>query len=81
MLLPPFYENIGKRVIKSPKLYFTDVGLASYLLGIHTLPQIERDPLRGQLFENMVVMELYKYMLNRGSAQNEIDLIYKMGNK
>lgn len=89
VLLPPFHENIGKRVIKSPKLYFTDVGLASYLLGIHTQNQMERDPLRGQLFENMVVMELYKTMLNQGkipefyfyrdSAQNEVDLIYKQG--
>lgn len=91
ILLPPFHENIGKRIIKSPKLYFTDVGLASYLLGINTLTQIERDPLRGQLFENMVVLELYKHILNQGkipefyfyrdSAQNEIDLIYKQGRK
>jgi predicted AAA+ superfamily ATPase len=89
LLLPPYFENVGKRLIKSPKLYFTDVGLASYLLGIHTRTQMERDPLRGHLFENMVVMDLYKEKLNQGivpefyfyrdSAQNEVDLIYKQG--
>lgn len=89
ILLPPYFENIGKRLIKSPKLYFTDVGLASHLLGIHTRTQMERDPLRGHLFENMVVMDLYKNQLNQGkvpefyfyrdSAKNEVDLIYKTG--
>jgi predicted AAA+ superfamily ATPase len=89
ILLPPYFENIGKRLIKSPKLYFTDVGLASNLLGIHTPEQMERDPLRGQLFENMVIMDLYKFMLNQGkipefyfyrdNSQNEVDLICKQG--
>ena len=45
--LPPFYQNIRKRVIKSPKIYFTDVGLAAFLLGIHNEDQASRDPLRG----------------------------------
>ena len=51
MLLPPFYENINKRLIKSPKLYFYDVGLASYLLGISDTELMSRDPLRGALFD------------------------------
>ncbi len=88
-LISPYYENFGKRVIKAPKLYFTDVGLACYLLEIENLAQIDRDPLRGQLFENMVVMELIKSRLNKARDANlyywrdqqnyEIDLIYKRG--
>ncbi len=88
-VLPPYFQNFGKRVIKSPKLYFTDVGLASFLLDIEDVSQMARDPLRGQLFENLVVMELYKTRFNQGlstpfyfyrdSNQKEIDLLYKVG--
>jgi len=63
--LQPYFENFGKRVIKSSKLYFTDVGLACYLLDIENITQIKRDPLRGCLFENMVVLELMKFCLNQ----------------
>jgi len=56
--LQPYFENFGKRAIKSPKLYFTDVGLASYLLGIETHTQMDRDPLRGNLVENLVLSNL-----------------------
>lgn len=87
--LPPYFENFGKRVIKSPKLYFNDVGLAVYLLGIQNEIQLSRDPLRGNLFENAVILELKKYRLNRGLdpslfyyrdiQKNEIDVIYKKG--
>lgn len=90
-LLPPYFENFGKRVIKSPKLYFTDVGLASYLLGITNLNQISRDPLRGFLVENLVVLELMKTRLNKGvdpnlyyyrdNHKNEVDIIYKSASK
>ncbi len=89
MLLPPFYENIKKRLIKSPKLYFYDVGLASYLLGIDDKDLMSRDPLRGSLFENMVVMDIVKYRFNSGhdhnlsffrdSHHNEVDLIFRHG--
>lgn len=85
--LSPYYENFGKRVIKSPKLYFTDVGLASYLLGITEPEQMARDPLRGHVFENLVVMELYKTILNnnlstelyyfRDNNLNEVDVVFK----
>jgi len=89
MLLPPFYENIKKRMIKSPKLYFYDVGLASYLLGIEDKDQMSRDPLRGALFENMVVMEIVKHRYNSGldhqlsffrdSHHNEVDIVFRKG--
>lgn len=64
--LPPFHENYGKRLIKAPKLYFVEPGLACYLLGIETSAQLERDPLFGNLFENMVVLEAFKSRLHRG---------------
>ena len=85
--LPPFFENVQKRVIKSPKLYFTDVGLAAFLLGIHTADQAFRDPLRGNLYENLVIADIGKGALNRGirpemyffrdSHGNEIDLLVR----
>lgn len=65
--LQPYFENFGKRIIKSTKLYFTDTGLAVYLLGIESEIQISRrDPLRGHLVENLVLLELMKARLNRG---------------
>jgi len=86
-LLQPYYENIGKRLIKSSKLYFYDVGIASYLLGIENLSQVQRDPLRGGLIENLVLMELVKQRYNSGrdhnmyffrdSHHNEVDIIFK----
>src|SRR5659263_187284 len=62
--LPPFFENVRKRVIKSPKIFFTDVGLAAFLLGIHTPQQASRDPLRGSLYENLVIADIVKGALN-----------------
>lgn len=89
--LQPYYENFGKRVIKSPKLYFFDVGLASYLLDIENINQLARDPLRGALFENIVILELMKYRLNQGkdsnlyyhrdNHKNEVDVIIKYGHE
>lgn len=69
-LLPPWFGNINKRLIKSPKLYFHDVGLASYLLDIETESQLDRDPLRGTLFENLIISELLKRRFNRGLDSN-----------
>ncbi len=66
ILLQPYFENFSKRMIKSPKLYFTDTGLACYLLGIESAELISRDPLKGNLFENLVFLELYKTRANRG---------------
>lgn len=65
-LLPPWYDNISKRLVKSPKLYFYDVGLATYLLGFRNAEQVQRDPLRGSLFENFVINEIKKKYFNRG---------------
>lgn len=89
--LPPYFENFGKRVIKSPKVYFTDVGLACYLLDIENIQQLSRDPLRGALFENLVVLECMKYRLNQGKQPNsyfyrdhhghEVDLVMKYGHQ
>lgn len=87
--LQPYFENFGKRAIKSPKLFFTDVGLATYLLGIENTTQLSRDPLRGHLVENLVVLELMKHRFNQGldhqlyyyrdAQKNEVDLIFKTG--
>ncbi len=65
-MLPPWYDNISKRLIKTPKLFFYDVGLASYLLGISNPGQVERDPLRGSLFENLMISEILKKFFNSG---------------
>lgn len=67
-LLPPWFTNTGKRLIKAPKLYFYDVGLACWLLGLRTPDQVQRDPLYGALFENFVVMEAMKDRLNAGAS-------------
>ena len=56
--LPPFFENIRKRLIKSPKIFFTDVGLAAFLLGIHTEERASRDPLRGGSFMKTLLLRI-----------------------
>ena len=68
--LPPYFNNFGKRLIKSPKLYFTEVGLACWLLGIEEPKQVLRDPLLKGLFENMIVLEALKSRYNRGKVSN-----------
>ncbi len=84
-LLPPFYRNLGKRIIKSPKIYFHDTGLVSHLTGIRNKELFEQGPLHGALFENYVVSETYRKELHartgselfyfRDSNGNEVDLI------
>ena len=84
-LLHPYYTNIGKRLTKTPKLYFYDTGLASFLLGIQTEQQMSSHPLRGNLFENMVVNDFIKHGYNNGReemlffyrdrSQREVDLL------
>ncbi|VBB43571.1 AAA family ATPase [uncultured Desulfatiglans sp.] len=64
--LRPHFTNFNKRLVKTPKLYFHDVGLAAWLLGIEAPHQLETHPLRGNLFETFVVAELMKSFLNRG---------------
>ncbi|MBW2644233.1 MAG: DUF4143 domain-containing protein [Deltaproteobacteria bacterium] len=85
------FQNIRKRVVKSPKLYFSDTGLAAFLLGIRTAEQAGRDPLRGGLYENLIVLEILKYFLNRGKRPdfyffrdhhgNEVDLLIRRQGK
>jgi len=71
--LQPYHTNIGKRLVKTPKIYFTETGLASYLLGLRTVGQVARDPLRGNLFENLVVSEMMKRIKN---ADNGDELFF-----
>ncbi len=83
--LPPFFQNISKRLIKKPKLYFYDVGLAAHLLGISTPEQMQNHPLRGMLYENLVLLEILKFFRNhsirqpvlfyRDSNGNEVDAV------
>src|SRR5690606_18912849 len=68
--LPPFFRNIGKRLIKTPKLYFYDTGLICFLLGIENEKQLETHPLRGAIFENLVVLEFLKDRYNQGKLPN-----------
>lgn len=89
--LPPFHNNFGKRVIKSPKYYFTDVGLLCYILGIEKPEHVIRDPLVGSIFENLVVIEALKERFNQGkkanlyffrdSNGNEVDLLLEEGRR
>ena len=85
--LQAYFSNISKRIVKSPKIYFVETGLAAYLLGIESSRQASRDPLRGNLFENIVILEALKARLNDHKTPNlfymrtekgvEIDLILK----
>lgn len=89
--LRPHHANFNKRLIKAPKLYFYDAGLASWLLGIQTLQQLELHPLRGNIFETFIVSELMKSRLNRGerpnlyfwrdSNGNEVDVVIELGQR
>ena len=87
--LPCYYRNFGKRFVKAPKVYFTDVGLCCHLLGIRDVDQVDRDPAFGGLFENMVVVDILKSRLNRGLEPDmyfvrdykgfEVDLLVENG--
>jgi len=65
-LLQPYYKNYNKRIIKSPKLYFYDTGLACALLGIKNSEELHSNPIRGALFENLIIMEFFKKYYNAG---------------
>ncbi len=66
ILVPPFFENFGKRLVKSPKLYFVDSGLACYLLGIENARDLRRSPFLGPLFEGFVASEIVKRQVHTG---------------
>lgn len=84
--LRPLHANLTKRLVKAPKLFFYDVGLAAYLIGVERADQLPTHPLRGALFENAVVVEALKHRFNRGERSNlsffrdsrglECDLLY-----
>lgn len=88
-LLTPYHRNFGKRLVKSPKLYFVDTGLACWLLGIRHAEQLSLHPARGALFENWVVSEFFKRRTNLGQVPDvhfwrdnnglEADLVYDTG--
>lgn len=69
ILVPPYFENLGKRLIKSPKIYWGDSGLACHLLGIQTQAELERSPFLGPLFEGYVASEILKSQINRGQRK------------
>ena len=89
-LLPPYHTNLNKRLVKSPKIYFLDTGLAAFLIGINAPEQITAHPLRGNLFETFVFSELIKARYNAGKPENlyffrdsngnEVDFIIEEGN-
>lgn len=87
--LTPYFENFGKRIVKSPKVFFTDTGLACALLGIESVEQLRRDPLSGGLVENWAILEVLKSRWHRGREANlhffrdsngaEVDLLIGQG--
>jgi len=90
-LVPPFYKNFNKRIIKSPKLYFYDTGLVCSLLAIKNEDQLKTHPLYGNIFETLCVSEVVKQNYNnnlhinfyywRDKSGNEVDLLYEKDNK
>lgn len=90
-LLPPYSENISKRVVKPSKIFFTDPGLAAWLAGVRSAEEAKTGIMRGGLYENLVIIELFKQMLNKGETPhfffyrdnhgNEIDLVIKHNRK
>lgn len=90
-LAQPFYRQLPKRLVKTPKIYFYDVGLASSLMGITNSKQLIAHPLRGQLFENLVIAEVLKTFYNQGKKNEvffyrdksgtEVDLLLQINSK
>ena len=69
LIVPPFYENLGKRLIKSPKIYVSDSGLACHLLGIDTAAELAKSPFLGALFEGFIASEIVKSQANAGGRR------------
>ncbi len=69
ILVAPFFENFGKRLVKSPKLYFVDSGLACHLLGIESERELHRSPFLGALFEGFIASEILKHQIGSGRAR------------
>jgi hypothetical protein len=69
IIVPPYFESFGKRLIKSPKVYLTDSGLACHLVGIRSNAELERSPFLGAIIEGFVASEIVKAQLNRGGRR------------
>jgi len=90
-LLYPYYRSLGKRLVKSPKIYFNDTALAAYLLGLHDTETLFNSPSFGHLFETMIVTDVLKRFLHHGAMPSifylrtrdglEIDLVIEVGQK
>jgi predicted AAA+ superfamily ATPase len=91
LLIQPFFENFGKRLVKTPKFYFADSGLACHLLGVRDQQSLEQSPFLGGLFEGLVASEIVKHRLNRGEDRSlyyfrdrqglEVDFVIDNGNR
>jgi predicted AAA+ superfamily ATPase len=91
MRLPPYFRNFGKRLVKTPKLYFLDVGLAAWLLGIRDAATLNTHAQRGALFETLVVSEFVKRRYHaaqpvdlyfwRDNVGHEVDLLFEVGQR
>jgi uncharacterized protein len=89
ILVPPYFDNFGKRLIKSPKIYLADSGFACHLLGIHTQVELDRSPFLGALFEGYVASEILKHQVNQGGRKElyhfrdqqglEVDFLFPHG--
>jgi len=87
--LQPYHKNYNKRLVKTPKIYFNDIGLLCYLLGIRTESDLENHYAKGSIFENLIILELLKNSINisskskfyfwRDASQNEVDLLIETG--
>jgi uncharacterized protein len=69
LLVPPYFENLGKRLLKSPRLYVADSGLACHLLGIETAAELAKSPFRGALFEGFIAAEIVKHQIHSGGRR------------
>jgi len=69
LIVPPFFENFGKRLIKSPKIYIADSGLACHLLGIDSVNELAKSPFHGALFEGFIAAEIAKIQTNSGGRR------------
>ncbi|MCU0649491.1 MAG: ATP-binding protein [Gemmatimonadaceae bacterium] len=89
LVVPPYFESFGKRLVKTPKVYVADSGLAAHLLGIRTSDELERSPFRGALFEGYIAAEVVKAQGNRGLRRElyhfrdhqglEVDFVFRQG--
>ncbi len=91
MILRPYFANMGKRLVKTPKVYFTDVGMLCYLTGLRDPDHAASGPMSGQIMETAVLSEIFKTLVNRGedpqlyfwrtSTGTEVDILVETGGR